>query len=62
MRLKEPDSLGSNETSKLSRSRSAGKFLSGIHNIGLAILRFEHVDKAQNGEAEHPNLVTEAPD
>ena len=62
VRLKEPDSLGSNETSKPSRSRSAGKFLSGIHNIGLAILRFEHVDKAQNGEAEHPNLVTEAPD
>lgn len=62
VRLKEPDRPGSVEASKPTRSRSAGKFLSGIHNIGLAILRFEHVDKAQNGKAEHPNLVTEASD
>ena len=48
-------------TSQPGKSRSAGKFLNGIHNIGLALLRLEQVDKS-NSEAGHPQLVLEALD
>lgn len=33
------------------RSRSAGRLLSGMHNISLALLRLEHVERAASGNA-----------
>lgn len=33
-----------------SRSRSAGKFLNGIHNIGLALIRLAQLEKTQDHE------------
>lgn len=44
------------------RARSAGKVLSGVHDIGLAMLRFEHVERAHSDAPDHPHLVCEAPD
>lgn len=40
------------------RSRSAGKFLNGIHNIGLGLIRLAQLDKTQE-PAPHPILLSE---
>ena len=42
------------------RTRSAGKFLSGIHNVGLALLRLEQVASARKPNGGH--LFVEAQD
>lgn len=44
---------------KPTRSRSAGKFLGGVHNVGLALLRLEQVSRSQKGDAS-PNLLLES--
>lgn len=40
------------ETNKPARARSAGKFLGGIHNVGLALLRLEQVKQTSGEEAQ----------
>lgn len=52
----------STETEKRSgRSRSAGKFIGGIHNIGLALLRMEQEEKTHQ-EENAPHLAVSVDD
>lgn len=52
----------SNETeNRQGRSRSAGKFIGGIHNIGLALLRMEQEEKTHQ-EENAPHLAVSVGD
>lgn len=52
----------SNETeNRQGRSRSAGKFIGGIHNIGLALLRMEQEGKTHQ-EENAPHLAVSVGD
>lgn len=42
---------GKSDADAPTRSRSAGKLLSSIHNVGLALLRLEQVEETHKGKA-----------
>jgi len=54
--LTEQDENGESRIKKTARSRSAGKFLNGIHNIGLGLIRLAQLEKIQSPE-NTPYLV-----
>ena len=57
IRLVSPE--GGEQEHRPTRTRSAGKFITGIHNIGLAMLRFEHVNKAKGDTINTPRLAVD---
>ena len=50
------------EKQRPTRMRSAGKFLNGVHNVGLALLRLDQVEKTLHPATSSSVLATESMD